>query len=379
MHICFIANEFPLPDISYGGIGTFLVSYSKILIENGHSVSIVGTVNSKKDIIEKKNGVEIFYFQQSKIKGLKWFFNSKKLSKKISIIHKNKPIDVIEAQEAGFAFIKTPIGIRKIIRMHGGHSFFAEFEGKKINFWKFFQEKKSFKKCDAVIATSEFVKTQTLKHINFEKKPQTVINNPILIDLFSPQDKSKIIFGSAVFAGTICEKKGIRQLCLAIPKIIEEFPEFHLYAYGRDWFFPDGRLYKDWLLDQLSESILKHVTFLKPVIYEELPNVYAKGEICIFPSHVEVQGLVAPEAMSMQKPVIFTKFGPGPETIDDEINGWLCDTKSSDNIADTVIKVFKMRKNFESIGKLARKKVINKFEPKIIYNQNISFYESIIK
>ncbi|WP_395074177.1 glycosyltransferase family 4 protein [Flavobacterium sp.] len=379
MHICFIANEFPLPDISYGGIGTFLVSYSKILIEYGHSVSIVGTVNSKKDIIEKKNGVEIFYFQQSKIKGLKWFFNSKKLSKKISIIHKNKPIDVIEAQEAGFAFIKTPIGIRKIIRMHGGHSFFAEFEGKKINFWKFFQEKKSFKKCDAVIATSEFVKTQTLKHINFEKKPQTVINNPILIDLFSPQDKSKIIFGSAVFAGTICEKKGIRQLCLAIPKIIEEFPEFHLYAYGRDWFFPDGRLYKDWLLDQLSESILRHVTFLKPVIYEELPNVYAKGEICIFPSHVEVQGLVAPEAMSMQKPVIFTKFGPGPETIDDEINGWLCDTKSSDNIADTVIKVFKMRKNFESIGKLARKKVINKFEPKIIYNQNISFYESIIK
>jgi glycosyltransferase involved in cell wall biosynthesis len=378
MHICFIASEYPLPGISFGGIGTFLVSYSKILIENGHKVTIVGTTKNKLNINENINGLEIYYQPQSKIKGLKWFFNSSKISRLIDIIHKKNPIDVVEAQEAGFAFVKIPSQIKKIIRMHGGHSFFAEFENKKINKWKYFQEKLSFKKCNAVIATSEFVKNQTLKHIDFNDKLLKTINNPILIDLFSPINNIEVIANSAVFAGTICEKKGIRQLCLAIPKIIKEIPDFHLFAYGRDWFFPDGTLYKDWLCKQLSNDILDKISFCEPVSYIDLPKVYAQGEICIFPSHIEVQGLVAPEAMSMQKPVIFTKFGPGPETIDNNINGWLCDTRNVDDIANTVIKVFKSRNSFDKVGKLAREKVISKFDPLIIYNQNIEFYKSVL-
>lgn len=379
MHICFIASEFPLPGISFGGIGTFLVSYSKILINNGHNVSIVGIIKGDREVITTVDRVNIFYTPHSKIRGLAWFFNSKNISKTIASIHQKNPIDIIEAQEAGFAFIKIPYGIPKVIRMHGGHLFFAEFEGKKINKWKAFQEKFSFRKCDAIISTSEFVKKQTSSYVAFGNKLQTTINNPILMDMFHPADTSTVIRGAAVFAGTICEKKGIRQLCLAIPKIIKEIPEFHLYAYGREWYFPDGREYKEWLLEQLTEEIIERITFREPVQYESLPKIYEFGEVCIFPSHIEVQGLVAPEAMSMEKPVIFTQYGPGPETIDDGVNGWLCDPKNPDSIADTVIKVFKSRDRFQEIGKNARKKVEQKFSPKIIYLKNLNFYNEIIE
>ena len=61
MHICFIANEFPLPGKSFGGIGTFLISYSKLLISQGHIVSIVGTSNDISNIKTDSNGVNIFY------------------------------------------------------------------------------------------------------------------------------------------------------------------------------------------------------------------------------------------------------------------------------------------------------------------------------
>lgn len=379
MHICFIASEYPLPGVSFGGIGTFLISYSKILLQNGHTVSIVGIIKGNKEVIMNDNGINIFYKPKSKIKGLAWFFNSKNISKTITIIHKENPIDIIEAQEAGFAFIKSPNGIPKIIRMHGGHHFFAKFENRKINIWKAFQEKKSFAKCNAVISTSEFVRTQTSNYIDFKNKIQSTICNPILIDMFYPADTSKVIKGSAVFAGTICEKKGILQLCLAIPSIIKEIPEFHLYAYGREWYFPDGRLYKNWLLEQLTDEIKERISFRQPVKYQDLPLVYEFGEICIFPSHMEVQGLVAPEAMSMQKPVIFTSYGPGPETIDHGINGWLCEPKNPNSIADTVIKVFKSRDKFEEVGKNARKKVEQKFSPEIIYYQNINFYNRVIQ
>lgn len=378
MHICFIASEYPLPGVPFGGIGTFLISYSKLLVQKGHKVSIVGVIKGNKEVIITIDGVAINYKTQFTSRGLAWFFNSNRISKTISEIHKNNPIDIVEAQEGGFAFVKIPKGIPKIIRMHGGHHFFAEFEDKRVNKWKAFQEKRSFKRCDAVISTSEFVKTQTSKYIHFEDKLQATINNPILMDMFYPADPTKVIKGAAVFAGTICEKKGIRQLCLAIPDIVKEIPEFHLYAYGRDWYFPDGRLYKDWLLEQLTDEIKQHITFRNPVKYEELPKVYEFGEICIFPSHMEVQGLVAPEAMSMQKPVIFTQYGPGPETIDDGINGWLCEPKNVESISNTVIKVFQSRDTFEKIGVNARKKVKEKFSPDSIYQQNINFYIKVL-
>ena len=181
-----------------------------------------------------------------------------------------------------------------------------------------------------------------------------------------------------MFAGTICEKKGIRQLCLAIPQIIDEFPEFHLYVYGRDWFFPDGTLYKSWMLEQMSDKIKSNITFKSPVPYSKLPMVYEFAEICVFPSHIEVQGLVAPEAMCMKKNVVFTKIGPGPETIDNNINGFLCDPLDIDSIATTIIKVFKLREKHKEIGENARKKVIQKFSPEIIYKKNIDFYKSIL-
>jgi glycosyltransferase involved in cell wall biosynthesis len=378
MHICFIANEFPLPGISFGGIGTFLVSYSKILIDKGHQVSIVGVVKSKETIFEKKERLTITYKPQSNVRGLAWFFNCKNISETIAEIHSQTPIDIVEAQEAGFAFIKIPKGIPKIIRMHGGHHFFASFENKKINKWKALQEKRSFKRCDAVISTSDFVKTQTKLYINFENKLQATINNPILMDQFYPADPMKVIKGLAVFAGTLCEKKGIRQLCMAIPEISAVVPDFHLYAYGRDWFFPNGNSYKDWLLSQLSEEIKAKITFKEPVTYQDLPKAYEEGEICVFPSHIEVQGLVAPEAMSMQKPVVFTKYGPGPETIDEGVNGWLCDTRDEHDIAKKVIQVFNSRALFDVIGKNARLKVELKFSPLVVFHKNYSFYEKLI-
>ncbi|ARV13815.1 glycosyltransferase family 4 protein [Polaribacter sp. SA4-12] len=376
MHICFISNEFPLPNISFGGAGTFLLTYSELLIKNGHKVSIVG-VKEGDEIITKINKVSIYYAKRSNIKGFSWYVNSKSISKLVNKINITNKIDILEAQEAGFAFVDTPKGIKKIVRMHGGHYFFHIFENKKLNWKKALLERITFKKADAVIATSDFVKIQTSKFIDFSKKKNITINNPILIDQFYPADKNKIIKGSIVFAGTICEKKGIRQLCLAIPEIAKVFPEIHLYIYGRDWFFSDGKLYKDWLLDQLSDEIKSKITFRKPVPYSELPKVYEFGEICVFPSHMEVQGLVAPEAMSMEKLVIFTKYGPGPETIDDGVNGFLCEPLIVKSISDVVVKVLNNRQNNRGIEIRAREKVISKFLPEIIFKKNIDFYTSI--
>jgi glycosyltransferase involved in cell wall biosynthesis len=105
---------------------------------------------------------------------------------------------------------------------------------------------------------------------------------------------------------------------------------------------------------------------------------YAQAEVCIFPSHMETQGLVAPEAMAMEKPVVFTKLGPGPETIENYETGLLCDPHNPKDIADKICWFFLNQERKEGIGKKASAFVLKKYGLDNIVNQNKIFFESIM-
>jgi len=380
MHICFLTNEFPKDGFPHGGIGSFIKTLAVSLVRKGINVSVVGinyTANCETEIID---GVKVYRTRRSNIKGLSWYFNSKEINKKIRKIHNQTPINIIESSELGFAFITKIKDIKYVIRLHGGHHFFAEGENRKINKWKGFQEKRSFEKGDAFIAVSQYVKKHTEKYLNYNNKPLAYISNPIDTELFKPiivnESKEKI-----VFAGTICEKKGIRQLIQAFPIVKKQYPNATLEIYGRDWFFSDGSSYLQMLkekeLPQLGE-IVKDIYFHGAVPYIDIPAAYAKASVCVFPSHMETQGLVAPEAMAMEKAVVFTKLGPGPETIDNYETGLLCDPYNPNDIAEKIVWVFSHKEKVNEMGKAARKFVVKKYGLQYIVCQNIDFYQYVM-
>jgi glycosyltransferase involved in cell wall biosynthesis len=176
----------------------------------------------------------------------------------------------------------------------------------------------------------------------------------------------------------VCEKKGIRQLIQALPMVAVKYPGIHLEVYGRDWLFPDGKSYISYLKESFPEEILNRVNFHGPVSHDQLPGFYEQAEICIFPSHMETQGLVAPEAMAMEKPVIFSKTGPGTETIDHGVNGWLCDPHDPESIAQTIREALSAKERFSEIGKAARLKALAKFDPEKMTLKNLEFYQKVL-
>lgn len=380
MHICFLTNEFPKEGFPHGGIGSFVKTLGVALIKEGIEVSVIGLNYLPLNEFEKIDGISVYRIKKSSVKGFSWFLNSIAISKKIKEIHNQNSIDVIEASELGFAFVKKIKKIKYVIRMHGGHHFFAESENRGINKWKGFQEKKSFKKCDAFIAVSQYVKLHTEKYLSLDNKPVGYISNPINTDFFKPIQGNEVE-NRIVFAGTVCEKKGIRQLIQAFPFVKNEFPNATLEVYGRDWFFADGSSYmqmlKDKELPQLG-NVIKDIHFKGAVSYSDVPKAYSEAEVCVFPSHMETQGLVAPEAMAMEKTVVFTKLGPGPEAITDCETGLLCNPHDPKNIAEKIIWVFLNRKESETIGKKAREFVLQKYSLKSIVLQNVDLYRKII-
>jgi glycosyltransferase involved in cell wall biosynthesis len=378
MHICIITHEYPKPGFVHGGIGSFVKTLAPKLVQNGVKVTIVGlNYENIYEYIEDR-GVKIYRLNYKNIKRLGWYFGAKQISKKIAEIHKNDPIDVVEASELGLFCIDKIENIKYVIRLHGGHHFFAESENRKINFWKGFQEKRSFKKADAFIAVSNYVKIHTNKFLSFNNKPVELINYPIDIDLFSPKSDA-IKKHSIVFVGSVCEKKGVRQLIQSFPYIKKQFPNATLEIYGREWFYPDGISYTTMLteveLPKLGE-LSKDIYFHGLVDYDKIPEKYALAHVCAFPSHMETQGLVAPEAMAMKKVVVFTKEGPGPETITEYKTGLLCDPFNPEDIAEKINWVFS--NETKEIEDNARTFVLEKFSADAITNKNLEFYKKII-
>lgn len=380
MHICFLTNEYPKKGFPHGGIGSFVKTIAAASIQDNIRVSVVGINYTNVDENETDNGVFIYRLRKNSVKGLTWYLNSKAINKKIEEIHSQHSINIIEAPELGFAFINKIKGIKYIIRLHGGHHFFAEGENRGINKWKGFQEKRSFKKADAFIAISQYVKKHTEQYLSYNNKTVTCINNPIDTLLFSPVE-GKEITRRIVFAGTVCEKKGVRQLIQAFSLVKKQFPQATLDIYGRDWFYPDGSSYVAMLkkteLPKLGE-MAKDIHFHGAIGYNEIPLKYAEAEVCVFPSHVETQGLVAPEAMAMEKAVVFTKLGPGSETITDYETGLLCDPYNPKDIADKIGWFFLNKEKSAHIRIEARKFVLQNFGIDNIVNQNKIFFESLI-
>ena len=351
---------------------------SKNLVSSGVEVSVVGINYSRDDEFENDYGVKVHRLAAKKVKGLTWYLNSSKVNRKLVEIHKADPIDIVESTELGLAFIKKIEGVKYLIRLHGGHHFFADAENKGINRWKSFQEKRSFAKADKIIGVSNYVLDHTAEYLDFKTKRGPAIYNPVDPDRFYQADQSKMKKGMILFVGTVCEKKGVRQLIQALPLIRKEIPEAHVVIAGRDWRFPDGSSYTEWVKQFISEDVKENVTFTGPVNTEEVPGLIEEAEVCVYPSHMEAMPMAWLEVLAMGKALIGSKAGPGPEIINDGVTGLLCDPLNPEDIAEKTIRNLKNQEMGFTLGKAARQEVRKRFSIKKLVQQNISFYQSLL-
>jgi len=377
MHIVFLTNEYPKNNESHGGIGTFVQNLARNLFLKGIQVSIIG-INKCKGEVELDKGVAVYRIEQSKAKFGKFIFNSIRIRKKLSEIHRVKPIDIVEGSELSFAFLPKKTSYKKIIRMHGGHHFFAVTLNKKPALWRSFQERTSFKKADKLISVSEYVGETTSSLLNLIK-PYKTIYNFIDLEKFEPKTSVKVIYKSIVFIGTICAKKGVKELVEAFPIIKNKIPNANLLLIGRDWKSKEIPSYIQFLKENYIDSSFGNgIQFLGTIPQDEIPNVIANADICVYPSHMESFGLTVIEAMSMQKPIVFSNIPPFKEIITNNISGLECNPYDSNDIAEKIIDILSDSDKSVSFAKNARKEVTSKFDSESIIKDNIDFYKSCI-
>ncbi len=377
MHIIYLTNEYPKKGTNGGGIGSVVHFLGRQLVSKGIRVSVVGMNNCTMNENDNDNGVQVYRLAKSTWKFAKFYDNTKRILKKINEINSVHSVDIVEGSELNFSFFPKNTKYKKLIRLHGGHHFFAIELNKKPALWRGFQERKSFRNADSFVAVSNYVglKTRIYLQNNFDYK---TIYNSININKFNESNTKKISKNTLLFVGTVCEKKGVKDLVLAMYNIKKEFPDVILKIVGRDWFFPNGNSYTKYLKEYISKDIEKNIQILGPLPHNEIPTLIESAEICVFPSHMEAMPIAWLEGLSMGKPVVGTNIGPGREAIIQGETGILAEPNSPEDLSNKIKYLLNNKSKALEMGKHAREDILSRFNSETIVNQNIAFYKFLL-
>jgi len=215
-----------------------------------------------------------------------------------------------------------------------------------------------------------------LQQYGIDKKKIRVIPLPLLheIDVREKIEKEK---NSILYVGWISKHKGLDIVIKALPQIVKDAPNAKLYVIGSE------RSEKDTseILDLATRlRVREKVILLGRKPFEEVKKYVIKTEVVVVPEQWEITlSTFLTEAMLFEKPIVASRIGGIPEFVSDGETGYLADPKNPLDFADKIVLLFREKKLAETIGKNARKKILQKCSEASILTSLCQLYESLVQ
>ena len=252
--------------------------------------------------IDKSYLMKFFYFIKSFIKFL-YFIN------KTSLIHchLSGPVSVI--RKLPFLLIAKLMDIPIIIHFHA----FSSKSNISKNYIKFYSV--VFDMAEKIIVLSENWKDGILKDFKYDTNKVKVIYNPcpnVLPKMIKECEKY------ILYAGTLNERKGYKDLIKAFSKIAYNYPDWKLVLAG------NGEVENGKVLAK-KYKIYSQVVFKGWVFAEEKQKIFNEASIFCLPSYAEGFPMAVLDAWAYGLPVISTPVGGIPDVAIHGENMLLCE------------------------------------------------------
>jgi glycosyltransferase involved in cell wall biosynthesis len=110
---------------------------------------------------------------------------------------------------------------------------------------------------------------------------------------------------------------------------------------------------------------------------DDVPAVIAQADVVVLPSYREGTPRALLEAASMGKPIITTDIAGCRQTVDNGINGYLCEVKNAKDLAAKIEKMYALdNQSLMKMGQASRLKVENEFDEKIVIQKYLDILKS---
>jgi glycosyltransferase involved in cell wall biosynthesis len=219
--------------------------------------------------------------------------------------------------------------------------------------------------CDHLTVVSHSMRVDLMK-LGVESRKVSVI--PMGVDLrrrfVPPSVPSRA--ESLLFVGRLVEKKGLRYLLEAMPEILKRFPHAHLTVVG------DGPSRLE--LEKLASSLglRARVRFLGALKNEELPAIYHKAGVVVFPSMVsddgdrEGFGLVLVEALGCGCACVVTDLPAMMDIVQNNRTALVVRQKKPGELADAISTMLSNAGLRSAMAAEGRNHVLKRFDWDII-------------
>ena len=336
MTIAFVSIEYP-PRL-YGGLGAYVTDITDTFTGLGHDV-IIATPNENNSLptheipgngkievfrpqsLPDRDTLELFFSQETwdiwGDQGADFLcdlhsYNHLAASRIVELVRNGRPVDICVGHDwldlSAAMTIKKETGIPTIFHVHSteaGRSLgnlnpqIQRFENRSANY------------VDALITVSNAMKDELIS-MGLPRDKIYVCYNGVDINRFDPKNarpsnisrlkkqygikkNDRVVF----FVGRLEEVKGADKLVLAMPDVLVKYPDTKLVLVGSG---TQEGLIRGMISDNgLEKSVVLNTDFLAD---DEKIDHYAMSDVCVFPSLYEPFGIVAIEAMAMEKPVV---------------------------------------------------------------------------
>lgn len=387
-----------------GGMETHADILIKNLIKNGHHISIITTKHPSGIEYSEEPGKKVYYLSTTvpgKYSGGWW----KQSAKKFIELQNKEHYDLIWSQSSGaFECIKkrnNPFGVPSVLICHG--TLVSELKSiikltssirsmlslllKRIPMFLYHYLSKdliSIHRFNLIIAVSNELRDNLRYGYFLSKNRISVIYNGIDLDLFQPsnENRSKIREKYEIqkddkvllVLGRIEKQKGMHLAILAMPEILQKYPNIKLLVVGTGSY-----------LDSLKElvinmSISDLVIFCGQISHEITYLYYCASDIFINPTMcIEAFSLVTIEAMACGVPIVSTNLGAIKSIIENEKTGLLLSHTTANDIAKNVIRILSDQKLSDFISLNAQKSAKERFNEEKMAEQTIKDFQEMIR
>jgi glycosyltransferase involved in cell wall biosynthesis len=115
-------------------------------------------------------------------------------------------------------------------------------------------------------------------------------------------------------------------------------------------------------------------------ITDNVQDMISKVDCVVLPSYREGTPRSLLEACAMEKPIIATDVVGCKEVVDDKINGYLCEVRNAQDLANKMEMMINLsHKEREAMGRAGRNKIVKVFDEKIVINKYLDSVENVLE
>lgn len=309
-------------------------------------------------------------------------------SRKMDKVIENLDLDIIHSQHPnllGSAAMKwaKKKKIPLVFTWHTLYDQYAHFAviiPEKLAAWWAIRNARNYaNKADYIITPTESVK-KIIKNWGVTNKNIETVSSGVEEKIYQDADRQIIRnkFGVKddeillLLVSRLTAEKNIEFLFRSAVKVLKNSKNTKFLVAG------DGYLVPQLKLTAKENDLEERIIFEGIVDKKEIKNYYAAGDIFVYASKSETQGMIIAEAMYMRLPIVAVCATGICDLVEDKVNGFLVSEKE-DEFAGAVTKLINdayLRKKFgEESARIAREK----YTDKICAQKMLEIYEKAIR